>query len=84
MRLRPNQPSLWYYLSLLEPDHEQALRHLLRGYRIDATNLDIILEIARRLMETGHHDDARAFCEKAISLDPENRKAISLLSQCRK
>jgi len=83
MRLRPNQPSLWYYLSLQEPDHEQALRYLLRGYRLDSTNLDIILEIARRLLESGHHRDARAFCEKAISLDPGNRKAATLLSQCR-
>ncbi|MDD1659970.1 MAG: tetratricopeptide repeat protein [Methanomicrobiales archaeon] len=83
MRLKPNQPALWYYLSLLEPDHEQALRLLLRGYRIDSTNLDIILEIARRLMETGHHRDARVFCEKARTLDPENRKAASFLSQCR-
>jgi tetratricopeptide (TPR) repeat protein len=83
MRLRPNQPSLWYYLSLQEPDHEQALRYLLRGYRLDSTNLDIILEIARRLLETGHRRDARAFCEKVISLDPGNRKAATLLSQCR-
>lgn len=82
MRLKPNQPSLWYYLSLLEPDDEQALRHLLRGYRIDATNLDIILEIARRLLETGHREDAQAFCEKAISMDPGNRKAAALLIRC--
>ena len=83
MRLKPNQPALWYYLSLLETDDEQALRYLLRGYRIDATNLDIILEIARRLMATGHHHDARVFCEKALSLDPGNRRAQTLLSQCR-
>jgi tetratricopeptide (TPR) repeat protein len=83
MRLKPSQPALWYYLSLLEPDHEQALRFLLRGYRIDATNLDIILEIAHRLMETNHHRDARVFCEKARTLDPGNKKAASILSQCR-
>jgi len=83
MRLKPNQPALWYYLSLLEADHEQALRYLLRGYRIDSTNLDIILEIARRLMETGHHRDARVFCEKAVSLDPGNERAASLLIRCR-
>jgi len=83
MRLKPGQPSLWYYLSLLEPDDEQALRHLLRGYRIDATNMDIILEIARRLLETGHDRDARAFCERALSLDPDNKKAAALLSRCR-
>jgi tetratricopeptide (TPR) repeat protein len=81
MRLKPNQPALWYYLSLQEADHEQALRYLLRGYRIDSTNLDIILEIARRLMETGHHRDARVFCEKAISLDPGNQRAASYLRQ---
>jgi Flp pilus assembly protein TadD len=83
MRLKPNQPALWYYLSVLEPDNEQALRFLLRGYRIDSTNMDIILEIARRLMETGHHRDARVFCEKARTLDPGNEKAVSLLNQCR-
>jgi len=83
MRLKPSQPALWHYLSLLEPDNEQALRHLIRGYRIDSTNLNIILEIARRLLEAGYRSDARVFCEKARTLDPGNEKVASLLSQCR-
>jgi tetratricopeptide (TPR) repeat protein len=56
MRFKPNQPALYYYLALAEPDNDAALRLLLRGYRIDSSNLDIIIELVNRLVRSGMLD----------------------------
>ena len=72
MRFKPNQPALYYYLALNEEDDDQALRLLLRGYRIDSSNLDIIIELVNRLVRSGRKADAAAFFRKAKAIDPGN------------
>jgi tetratricopeptide (TPR) repeat protein len=78
MRFKPNQPALYYFLALNEPDDEQALRLLLRGYRIDSSNLDIIIELVHRLVNSGRKADAAAFFRKAKAIDPENPRVKAL------
>jgi len=78
MRFKPNQPALYYYLALNEPDDDQALRLLLRGYRIDSSNLDIIVELVNRLVKSGRKADAAAFYRKAKAIDPGNPRVVEL------
>ncbi len=84
MRFKPNQPALYYFLALNEPDDEQALRLLLRGYRIDSSNLDIIIELVKRLVNSGRKADAAAFYRKAQSIDPANSRVKELEEICTK
>jgi len=84
MRFKPNQPALYYFLALNEPDDEQALRLLLRGYRIDSSNLDIITELVNRLVNSGRKADAAAFYRKAKAIDPENPRVKALEDVCAK
>jgi tetratricopeptide (TPR) repeat protein len=67
-----------YYLALAEQDDDAALRLLLRGYRIDASNLDIILELVSRLVRSGRKADAAAFFRKAKAIDPGNPRVMEL------
>ncbi len=78
MRFKPNQPALYYYLALNEQDDDQALRLLLRGYRIDSSNLDIIIELVTRLVRSGRKADAAAFYRKAKAIDPGNPRVMNL------
>jgi tetratricopeptide (TPR) repeat protein len=78
MRFKPNQPALYYYLALAEPDNDAALRLLLRGYRIDSSNLDIIIELVNRLVQSGRKADAAAFFRKAKAIDPANPRVEAL------
>jgi tetratricopeptide (TPR) repeat protein len=84
MRFKPNQPALYYYLALNEEDNDQALRFLLRGYRIDSSNLDIIIELVTRLVRSGRKADAAAFFRKAKAIDPGNPRVLSLEEICAK
>jgi tetratricopeptide (TPR) repeat protein len=84
MRFKPNQPALYYYLALAEQDDDAALRLLLRGYRIDSSNLDIIIELVNRLVKSGRKADAAAFLRKAKSIDPENPRIMALEEVCAK
>ncbi|HMA04487.1 MAG TPA: tetratricopeptide repeat protein [Methanomicrobiales archaeon] len=84
MRFKPNQPALYYFLALNEPDDEQALRLLLRGYRIDSSNLDIIIELVNRLVNSGRKADAAAFFRKARAIDPGNPRVKALEDVCAK
>ena len=84
MRFKPNQPALDYYLALREPDDDQALRLLLRGYRIDSSNLDIIVEPVNRLVRSGRKADAAAFFRKAKAIDPANPRVVELEDVCSK
>jgi tetratricopeptide (TPR) repeat protein len=78
MRFKPNQPALYHYLALNEQDDDQALRLLLRGYRLDSSNLDIIIELVNRLVRSGRKADAAAFFRKAKAIDPGNPRVIAL------
>ncbi|HVP25626.1 MAG TPA: tetratricopeptide repeat protein [Methanomicrobiales archaeon] len=84
MRFKPNQPTLYYYLALNESDDDQALRYLLRGYRIDSSNLDIIIELVHRLVRSGRKADAAAFYRKARAIDPSNPRVAELEDVCSK
>jgi tetratricopeptide (TPR) repeat protein len=84
MRFKPNQPALYYFLALNEEDDEQALRLLLRGYRIDSSNLDIIVELVNRLVRSGRKADAAAFFRKAKAIDPNNPRVVALEEVCAK
>ena len=84
MRFKPNQPALYYYLALNEEDDDQALRLLLRGYRIDSSNLDIIIELVNRLVRSGRKADAAAFFRKAKAIDPGNPRVKKLEEVCMK
>jgi tetratricopeptide (TPR) repeat protein len=81
-RYKPDQPALWYTLSLLEPSHQEAIQLLQRGHQIDPTNLDIILELIRRLLAMGRTEEAIQFGEKAKALAPDNTRVRELLQQC--
>jgi len=84
MRFKPNQPAIYYYLALNEDDDDQALRLLLRGYRIDSSNLDIIIELVNRLVRSGRKADAAAFYRKAKAIDPANPPVMELEEVCTK
>ena len=84
MRFKPNQPALYYYLALNEQDDDQALRLLLRGYRIDSSNLDIIIELVNRLVRSGRKADAAAFFRKAKAIDPGSPRVKKLEEVCMK
>jgi tetratricopeptide (TPR) repeat protein len=71
-RYKPNQPVIWYYLSRIEPMDEVATRHLLRGYRLDSSNLDILLELVDRLLNLGRTEEAAEYCKKARGINPNN------------
>ena len=81
-RYKPNQPALWFTLSTLEPSPAEAIPLLQRGYHIDPTNLDIILELVSRLLAMGRTEEAIQYCEKARAMAPENPRIHELLQQC--
>jgi tetratricopeptide (TPR) repeat protein len=78
MRFKPNQPALYYYLAIMEENDDQALRLLLRGYRLDSSNLDVIIELVHRLVQSGRKADAAAFFRKAKAIDPGNPRVMEL------
>lgn len=78
-RYKPNQPMIWYYLSRIEPMDEVAARHLLRGYRLDSSNLDILLELVDRLQKLGRTTEATEYCKKARAIDPNNSRLRILI-----
>lgn len=84
MRFKPNQPALYYHLAIMEENDDQALRLLLRGYRLDSSNLDIILELVNRLVLSGRKADAAAFFRKAKAIDPANPRVLALEDVCAK
>jgi tetratricopeptide (TPR) repeat protein len=82
MRYKPNQPSLWYYLSMLETSDEGAVRMLLRGYRLDSTNLAILIAITERLLSMGRIEEAVEFCRRALAIDSKNAEIQHLAQRC--
>ena len=80
VRYKPNQPALWHYLSRLESSDEEALKLLLRGYRLDTSNLDILIAMVERLLHMNRIKEADEFCRRARVIDPENSR-ITVLQQ---
>jgi tetratricopeptide (TPR) repeat protein len=81
-RYKPNQPAIWYYLSRIEPSDEGAVSYLLRGYRLDPTNLDILLDLIERLLKLHRNAEAVEFCKKAHTIDADNPRLRLLAHRC--
>ncbi|QYZ78815.1 tetratricopeptide repeat protein [Methanofollis formosanus] len=71
-RFKPDQPELMYYLARTADSDQEAIGYLARGCRLDPKNIDLITEIAARLMNIGRFDDAAIFCRRACELCPEH------------
>ncbi|MDT8358164.1 MAG: tetratricopeptide repeat protein [Methanomicrobiaceae archaeon] len=84
MRLKPNQPALYYFLSTLEKKDEEALKLLVRGYRMDPNNLDILLEMAKRYLSLGRQDKAAEVLKRACSIDPKNSLIKKMIEHYRR
>ncbi|HDR74318.1 MAG TPA: tetratricopeptide repeat protein [Methanoculleus sp.] len=83
MRLKPNQPALWYFLSTLEKNDDNALTLLTRGNRMDPTNLDILLEMTRRLLHMERQEKAGETLQRAYQVDPDNDLVIRMITHYR-
>lgn len=79
MRLKPNQPALWYFLSTLEKDDGAALKLLIRGNRMDPTNLDILLEMSKRLLNLKQLEKAAEAIKTAYEIDSENSQVRHMI-----
>jgi tetratricopeptide (TPR) repeat protein len=80
MRLKPNQPALWYFLSTLEKDDEAAIKLLIRGNRMDPNNLDILLEMVKRQLDMGNQEKAAESLKRAYDVDPDNAMIKQMIS----
>lgn len=81
-RYKPNQPALWYELARMEKDDIGALQLLQRGYHMDVTNLDILIELTIRLLALGRMEESLQYCERARGVSPENPRVHKLMQQC--
>ncbi len=81
-RYEPNQPALWLALAQLETSHQEAIPLLQRGLHLDPINLDLLLELIRRLTAIGRTDEALQYCKKAQEIAPEHPRLRELLQQC--
>lgn len=79
IRLKPNQPALWYYLGRIERDAQKALRLLIRGYRMDPDNIDILLEMTRIYIDMGNQEGAGKVLERAYEISPKNQRVVDML-----
>lgn len=81
-RYKPNQPALWYTLATLEEDPEEELVLLQRGYNMDPSNLDILLEMTRCLLRLGRGEEAIQYCERARTIAPDHPQISELMQSC--
>ncbi|MFA5396216.1 MAG: tetratricopeptide repeat protein [Methanogenium sp.] len=79
IRLKPNQPALWYHLGRIEPDSEKAMKLLMRGYRIDPDNIDILIEMTRIYILLGDREGAGKTLERAYELSPKNQRVVEMM-----
>ncbi|NYT06109.1 MAG: tetratricopeptide repeat protein [Methanomicrobiales archaeon] len=84
MRLKPNQPALWYFLSTLEKNDDDALKLLIRGNRMDPGNIDILIEMSKRLLHMNRIDKAAETLKKAYDIDSENMFVRRMIEHFRK
>ncbi|WP_342678604.1 tetratricopeptide repeat protein [Methanofollis sp. UBA420] len=82
LRKKPNQPQLMYYLAKTAGSDREAIEYLARGCRLDPTNVDLIHEMAERLITLGHYKEAAAFCKRAMARRPGNPKTEDLIRRC--
>ena len=79
IRLKPNQPALWYHLGRIERDTGKALKLLMRGYRMDSDNIDILLEMTRIYIQLGNQEGAGKVLERAYELSPKNLRVVEMM-----
>ncbi|WP_153015872.1 tetratricopeptide repeat protein [Methanofollis ethanolicus] len=82
LRKKPNQPELLYYLAKTARNEREALEFLTRGCRLDPTNVDLLHEMAERLIALGHYEEAAAFCTRAGARCPGNPRTEDLIKRC--
>lgn len=82
LRKKPDQPELMYYLAKTARNEKEAIEFLMRGCRLDPANIDLLHEMARRLIGLGHYPEAAAFCRRADALMPGNPETEDLIRQC--
>jgi len=81
-RYKPNQPALWYSLASIEKDDNEAVKYLERGKNLDPSNLDILIELARRLFKLGRLKESIVYCKTAQQIAPQNPRIKELFQQC--
>ena len=79
IRLKPNQPALWYHLGQIERDTGKALKLLMRGYRMDPDNIDILIEVTRIYIQLGNREEAGRVLERAYELSPKNQRVVDMM-----
>jgi tetratricopeptide (TPR) repeat protein len=82
LRKKPNQPELMYYLAKTARNDGEAREFLARGCRLDPANVDLLQEMAGRLIARGHYEEAAAFCKRAEARCPGNPRTEDLIKQC--
>lgn len=78
----PNQPELMYYLAKTAKNDNEAIEYLLRGYRLDPDNIDLLTEIAELLIKLGKFKEAALFCTKADKRHPGNSRIEAAITKC--
>nr|WP_298665509.1 tetratricopeptide repeat protein [uncultured Methanofollis sp.] len=82
LRKKPGQPELMYYLAKTARNDREALGFLIRGCRLDPENIDLLHEMAERLIAVGHYKEATAFCKRAEAQCPDNPETEDLIRRC--
>ncbi|NVO67505.1 tetratricopeptide repeat protein [Methanofollis tationis] len=82
MNMSPNQPELMYYLAKTARTDNEAIEYLMRGCRLDPENIDLLTEMAERLIRLGRYREAALFCTKAEKRCPGNTRIEALIGQC--
>lgn len=82
MSRSPNQPELMYYLAKTARTDNEAIEYLIRGCRLDPDNIDLLIEMADRLIRLGKCREAALFCTRAEERSPENTRIQALIGRC--
>jgi len=82
LNMSPNQPELMYYLAKTARTDNEAIEYLIRGCRLDPDNIDLLTEMAERLIRLGKFREAALFCTKAEKRSPGNPRIEAAISRC--
>ncbi|MDK2975199.1 MAG: hypothetical protein PWP08_1570 [Methanofollis sp.] len=82
LNMSPNQPELMYYLAKTAGTDNEAIEYLIRGCRLDPDNIDLLTEMAERLIRLGRFREAALFCTKAEKRCPGNPRIEGVITRC--
>jgi tetratricopeptide (TPR) repeat protein len=82
LRKKPEQPELMYYLAKTAANDREALEFLARGCRLDPANINLLHEMAERLIALGHYEEAAAVCKRAEARSPGNPRTEDIIKRC--